>query len=454
MKHRLLLVILAAATVAFTMARADDEDDEDDQEFDYFSYFSRAHHNLTFGFRATQGAKVKFGNVGIIPSPTPAAAFSSDATANNVTRAYDNGVVAGDTYRNSTSAQPSEYDANGNVYSKPYQYYISSAPQVDANGVPVVLNGSQLTATTGQSLGYTPGTTRYYSIATPLQTANPGSVYFTQYSVDTEGASLNGHRNLSGGVELQAERLFTDPSKRFRFSLLAGVSLNGINSKQTGTVKSRLHILTDTYTFASPQDSNGVSLGVTSLPSTAAYPYTTPDTIAKTYTDALGNVQSYPYEQQPYLNIPTTGASRTETDTEDGADVDGIWEIKGSYLVFKVGPEVGANVTPNLTLNASAGFAAAYVGTNYSAIESTTIDDPTLSTPTITTGAVTSEVSKFLPGYYANLDASWSINERSGLFAGLAYESFTDYTQTNAGRSAKIDLGGNASLRGGLSIKF
>ena len=132
-----------------------------------------------------------------------------------------------------------------------------------------------------------------------------------------------------------------------------------------------------------------------------------------------------------------------------------MWEIKGSYFVVKLGPELGAAFTPNLTVNASAGFAAAYVGTNYTATESFTLTtDPTLPNQTFTTGAVTSWVSKVLPGYYANIDASWAINERSGLFAGLTYESFGDYNQDLAGRTAKIDLGGNASLRGGLNIKF
>jgi hypothetical protein len=451
MKLRLLLALLAAMTVVLAVSRADDDEEDDDQEFDYFAYFSRSHHNLTFGFRATQGAKVKFGNVGIIPSATPVAPFTSDQTANNVNRVYDNGAVFADGYRTS------EYDASGTtVISRPsvlntttgvvttINTYQTSSPQVDVNGAPVVLNGSQLTAITGNYLGFTPGTSRLYGINTPIQVGEggPGTVTFTQYSVDSLGESMDGHRNISGGVELQAERLFSDPSKRIRFSLLAGISLNGINSKVSGTVKGRLHIINDTYVIGT-------------LPALPVYPYATPDLGSVSYVDALGNTVTYPVEQSPYITLPTSPSARTETDSPDEVDVDGIWEVKGSYLVMKLGPQIDATVTPNLSFNASAGFAAAYAGTNFSAIETTTIaNDPTLAVPTITTGAVTSEVSKVLAGYYANFDANWAINERSGLFAGLEYESFSDYNQTLAGRTAKVDLSGNASLRGGLTIKF
>ncbi|HEY4300953.1 MAG TPA: hypothetical protein VGM73_08780 [Candidatus Didemnitutus sp.] len=446
MKHRLLLALLAAMTFALTVTRAEDDDEDDDQEFDYFSYFSRAHHNLTFGFRATQGAKVKFGNVGSIPSATPVAPFTTDQTANNVNRIYDNGVVLADGYR------ANEYNSAGAVISTPsvldpatgrvttINTYSTSASQVDANGIPVVKDGVQLVATTGTFLSFTPGTSRLYDIE--AQPTGTGTVTFTQYSVNSEGDSMDGQRNISGGIELHAERLFSDPSKRIRFSLLAGISLNGINSKVTGTVKGKLHVINDTYVIGT-------------LPS-PAYPYTTPDLGGTgTQTDALGNVITYPIEQSPYITLPTSSTARNETDDPTDVDVDGIWEVKGAYVVMKIGPQIDATVTPNLSFNASAGFAAAYAGTNFSAIETTTIaNDPSLPAPTITTGAVTSEVSKVLPGYYANLDANWAINERSGLFAGLEYESFTDYDQTLAGRTAKVDLSGNASLRGGLSIKF
>ena len=59
-----------------------------------------------------------------------------------------------------------------------------------------------------------------------------------------------------------------------------------------------------------------------------------------------------------------------------------------------------------------------------------------------------------MSGYYANLDATWAVNGRTGFFAGLSYEKSGDYTQTVGGRTAKIDLGTTAGVRGGLNIKF
>jgi hypothetical protein len=445
MNYRLLLAILATAIAALPALRAQAEDEDDDQEFDYFAYFTRAHNNLTFGIRATQGAKVKFGNLGTILPTTTVADFSADSTANNVARTYNNGAVGADSLRTAEINPPA-----GTVYS-----YISSVDgthryqtigkEVDGNGVPFVVNGAQITYVTGDFRAYQAGASRNYGFEKASQLVN-GNLLLTQYSVLTQGQGMEGKRNISGGVELQAERLFSEPSKRFRFGLVAGVSLNGINSKQLGTVKSTLRILTDSY-----------SLNGGTLPTGAVFPYTAPDKQPGAFNDSNGTLISIgnAVEASPPLLIPTTNTgNRTVVDDPDGAEVSGVWQVKGSYLVLRVGPEFSASFTPNLSFNASAGFSAAIVGTNYSATEMVTLTDPTLVNPTISTGEVTSSTSKFLPGYYANLDASWAVNERTGFYAGLSYESYGDFNETLGGRTARVDLGGSASVRGGLNIKF
>jgi len=439
MTHRLLPALLAAAALTAVTARAQSDDDED-QEYDYFAYFTRSHNNLTFGFRVTEGAKVKFGNLGSIPS----AATLPDLTSGPlVTRTYNNGAIGADAQRtpetDGSSVQKAGDPSRYQVYGK----------ALDATGTPVFgPDGSQVTYLTSEGVYYQADYSRSYGFNVASQYSN-GTITFNEYSVATQGAGFNGKQSPSGGLELTAEHLFTDPSKRFRFSLVAGVALNGINSKRSATVLGTLKNVSDVYSLQ----------GLAALPTSAVFPFTAPDYQYPSVNDINGipRVVVNGVEDSAPIYIgtadPTMAAKRTETDTVDGAEVTGIWEIKGSYLVLRLGPEVSASLTPNLSINASAGFAGAFVGTNYTAQESTVLADPTVLQNTISTSE-TSEAAKFLPGYYANVDASWAVNERTGFFAGVEYESLGDFTQTLNGRTAKIDLSGSGSVRGGLNIKF
>jgi hypothetical protein len=141
----------------------------------------------------------------------------------------------------------------------------------------------------------------------------------------------------------------------------------------------------------------------------------------------------------------------TNTPTLNGAQVSGLWKLRGAYFTLKVGPQVTANLTRSLSMNASLGLAGSYVGSTYSATESfvvTGIVNP------LTTGLETSVKNSFLPGYYADVDATWSLNERTGFFAGFSYDNLGSYNQSVGGRTAKIDLSATAAVRSGLSIKF
>lgn len=71
----------------------------------------------------------------------------------------------------------------------------------------------------------------------------------------------------------------------------------------------------------------------------------------------------------------------------------------------------------------------------------------------ITTTEQNSE-SKFLPGYYADVNVEWRANQTTGLFGGVSVQQLGDYDQTVGGRTAKIDLGNAVGIRGGISIRF
>jgi hypothetical protein len=63
-------------------------------------------------------------------------------------------------------------------------------------------------------------------------------------------------------------------------------------------------------------------------------------------------------------------------------------------------------------------------------------------------------MTKFLNGYYADLNLEWAANERTGLFGGFTAQKFDGYDQQVNGRTARIDLGSSVGLRGGVSIRF
>jgi hypothetical protein len=65
-----------------------------------------------------------------------------------------------------------------------------------------------------------------------------------------------------------------------------------------------------------------------------------------------------------------------------------------------------------------------------------------------------STTTRFLAGYFADLNLEWSLNETMGLFSGVTAQKLNDYEQKLGDRVAKIDLGNSVGIRGGVSIRF
>lgn len=423
LKYRLPLAIFATVTVAVSSLHAQADDDEED-EFSSLGFYSRSPQTLTVGMTLKQAPKVQFGGLGNVPSPLLAPA------AGAVGRTYMDGVVNYDAPRTYVAGDPkSEFSADGDKLSTTggrYKVYSS----VDTNVL------------TGDYLSYAPGVTRDWSYNNASQaTSNPGSIAFNIYSATSQGTSFAGSRSYTGGVELFADRAISDPSKRIHFSIVAGVSLSGISSSKAATVNSTLHTFTDLYSL------NGLAAPFTPLNSDNTSPtpgkiYTGPSYLTDSTTGVVTETTQV---------LGTLPSENTSSDLANGAQVTGLWKLRGAYFTLKVGPEVTAMLTHSLALNASAGVAGSYVGTTYSATESFSVVGVS---NVITNGLESSDRNVFLPGYYAKIDATWNLNERTGMFAGVSYDNLGEYSQTVGGRTAKIDLSATAGVRGGLSIKF
>lgn len=425
LKYRLPLALLATAALAFTSLRAQEDDDEE-EEFGSFGFLAGSPQSTSVSLKMTQGPKVQFGNLGNI----------SVNLAQTPNKAYMDGTVNKDQHR---------AFGFGNA---------GSAAELDVNGKPRELNlvGGRYQVTYTDSAGavvnadylaYANGLTRDWSYANESQAlTKPGYIAFNIYSARTQGESLLGSRGYSGGIEVSVAQKLTDPAKKIVFSLTAGLTLNGINSSKSGQVNSTLHTYTDYYSL------HGAAAPVSTITSeiVEGVRYTGPSGINTVITE--NGVNS--------LRETTTtisgNADLTETsDEEDGATVNGLWKLRGAYFTLKLGPQVTAKFTRSLGLSAGAGFAGTYVGTTYTSSESFSVEG--VSKP-IGFDPESSSVKKLLPGYYANIDATWTMNDRTDFFAGFSYDNLGNYSQTVGGRTAKVDLSSTAGVRGGLSIKF
>jgi hypothetical protein len=385
--------------------------------------------SVTVGFRVlTSGANVQFGKLGSIYGSIPITDRVAPASAGRVNRVYDNGSVGVDAPR------ASEVDANGVQKSVPGErfktYTTTTTPVLDENGVQV---GTKTDTVLSSDIpSYNPEVTRVWGYATPEQaTAENGYIAMSSYSATSDGGSFSKKEGMSIGVEMQFAHALRKFGKRVELSLVAGVAINGINSKTAGDVQSTLHTFTDYYSLH----------GQTAPPTSIAAPYSAP-----TPLDENGYEATVPLGATP-------DHSATPSAVVGAATVHGRWQIKGAYFMFRVGPSLRAQFTDRFGVSAGLGLAAAYAGTHYSAIE--TMEVPNVGTVlTNLANDQDSDATKFLGGYFADFNVDWAANDTLAIYGGVSAQKFGDYIQTLGERDARIDLGSSVGLRGGINIKF
>jgi len=385
---------------------------------------------VSIGFRMlSSGGKVSFGNLGSV-------AFDADVaplSAGLVDRVYDNGAVRTDV------ARLDEKDAAGNVTSTPGgRYAVFSTVTVNVTDSAGNVTGTQdVVVQTGDFRAYTPGLTRNWGYASATQLTGDGRLAMSTYSATSEGASALKESGASAGVEFQYVRHYSKPASRLQWGVLAGVTLNGINSKTAGTVVSTLNSRTDFY-----------SLGGATIP---AAPY-----FAPSFDDYLSSTGEVIRTDGLETTVPIVAAplSHVETSKPQGVEVDGNWQVKGAYFMVRLGPTIRTQLTNRLGVSASMGVAGAYTGTTYSVTE--TFQVPDIDGLIIGAGRGTELTSEteFLSGYYADVNVEWLATERTGLFGGFTAQKFDGYDQSVGSRTARIDLGSSIGLRGGVSIRF
>lgn len=365
------------------------------------------------------GGTVNFNNLGTIP-----AGIVPPISAGNVDRVYDNGTVHSDGLR------PNEVNAAGGQTSTPGGRYATYT---------TINDGTQVQS--GDYLSYTPGETREWQAYHQSQfDAMSGYVGFTNYSTTSEGGSVMDESGPAGGVEVQFERNIGRIGRRVTWGFVGALSLNSINSKAAGAIAATLNTHTDFYKIRDGYVAPSAPYGGPSY---------------NGLVDSDGNVvNQFGFETTvPISQIPD--ASKTsDTSVAGGATVNGQWQVKGAYFMFKVGPSFHAQFNDSFGVSGSVGFAGGYAGTQFSVTEAFVVPEIGVGQEPGGGGIDSSTATEFLTGYYADLTFEWAANQSTGLFGGITAQQLSAYDQKVADRIAHVDLGTAIGIRGGVSIRF
>jgi hypothetical protein len=382
-------------------------------------------HRFSVGVRIlSSGAKVDFQNLGSVPSNFTISPVSEGLK----NRSYTDGTVSVD------SLSSNEKDANGNQTSTPGGRYDVYSTDLDGNQI-----------LSGNYLSYTPGLTRQWTALSETQLAQmPGYVAFNIYSTTSDGVGASNKQGATGGVEFQLTRDIGRGSRYFQWSVLTGISLTDINGKTAGSISATLNTYTDYYSL------NGLTVPTNQL--------VNPSTVGITVNDGGVDRTVLTEFTVPLSNLPDSTLS-TDTAVAGGAAVNGRWQVKGAYMMVKLGPSLRTQLTDRLGLTASVGLAGGFAGTRYTASESFTVaslPDTNLELIDTENGStvVGSTTTKFLTGYFADVNLEWAANDAMGIFGGFSAQQLSDYEQKLGDRRARIDIGNSVGIRGGVSIRF
>ncbi|MBA4138387.1 MAG: hypothetical protein C0518_13845 [Opitutus sp.] len=381
---------------------------------------------LQFGVRMlSKGANVKFGNLGSV------ALRASGADANGNYN-YDNGRVSKDAARSPYETPYGFRQDNADTAVGTATLYGEDLGngRYAAHRVTRAEAGGPLTdVVVGEGVKYDPAYSREWAVNSASQ-IDGTLVRMSNFGARSDGATAEKDEGISGGVEMSLGRAIGKFGQKTEWGITAGVALNTLNAKTGGTVRSTLLTYTDIFRLSGP--ANGATGGPTFV-----------DFDTSTEANDNSNETTVPIGATPELTGQTSSLV-------GGVDVAGNWQIKGAYFLLRVGPTIRTQLSERWGLSASVGLAGAFAGSRYSVVEQITVPD--LAEPIIDDKFSTE--SKFLPGFYADLNVDWLATERTGLFAGVNMQQLGTYDQTVEGRTAKIDLGNAIGIRGGISIKF
>jgi len=380
------IAVFLAAGLTVLTALLHAQSDDDDDEMDFYPLVPSGNH-IRFGLRYIGGPKVSFGQLGNVPS----------------------NILVGDT----TTILNRTYNDG----------YVNINTRIDANGQPI-----------------NDGLTNSWKYNFSTQVTPDGNMSFHSYSASSLGAGLKGKSGSAAGWELQMGHSIGRIARKIDVSLVAGFSFSSMNAKTTGSVPATLNILTDVYSlYGQPPPAPPYT-----APSSTSFPFY--DANGNPVTNSDGTAVTDSRDSTTLLgNLPVKRSTSTGT-----TDVNGRWQIKGSYYTMRFGPMFQVPVTERLKLSLGLGVALAYVGSDYLVDETIILPD----TEAVVETKEQSARSKLLPCFYADADAEYWLTERTGVYLGTTYQKSGSFDQSLNGRTATIDLGSTYGIQSGISLRF
>lgn len=152
---------------------------------------------------------------------------------------------------------------------------------------------------------------------------------------------------------------------------------------------------------------------------------------------------------QGSFNVPGPLIGDTPTRTTASATVTGYQKLSGQLFTFRLGPFAEWNITPELSLAASAGVTLA----------PTTLDYDFSETYAIAGGGVYaanghSSRTALLYGPYAGAMLRYDFNKCWGVYVGARFQNLNDLNISNGGSSARLDQGVTLYATVGVTWKF
>ncbi len=367
----------------------------------------------------------------------------------------------------------------------------------------------------GEGLSYQDGQTRSWATNTEGQIDQAsGRVAYSDYGLESSGGSTEAESGSSAGVELGFEHLLNKPHAKLQWGFGGSVGIADINAKTSSAIKATLVRRTDYYALQNAAPGGSLILtGDPNLPystqnqfpeigrynavSSNGYFVTTNGNLVNSssqFVNAFGELlnssgsvvdpsSSDPALRDPVINDPAVNALVTNpinrestvplfnnpalsgeiTRDANAADVTGDWQIKGSYYALKLGPTFRYMFNDRFAIAGRAGVSINYIGSRFIVSERVTnlpagINSIAFNTADLLltdgTEKPENEINKFTFGGYVGIDAEYWVSDKTGFYAGLAYENLGSYKHTYRGRVAEIGGGSGTSVRFGIITRF
>ncbi len=370
---------------------------------DAILFMTEPKYTLSLGARSLSGVKTNFGGTGQVASELR----NGDATGHRVTRFYHDGAVGVD------KRTVTEDDGNGGTIN-----------------VPITPDG--LT-----------DNWRY----SDSRQANPdGTIAMHTYTADIlNGGPRTKNPSSSYGVELNVKRDGGKIGTRLNWSLIGGLSLNGMSSRLSAAEQATVTTVTDTYSL------NGASAPPAPYTSRISTNENAFDANGNPILDANGgNVTRLIDNTVLIADEPQTRATSVATTL---TNVTNRYRLKGAFFTFRAGPTLILPITQKLRATLSLGAAVVFAGSEYEVLQEFQPD-----TADVITDTVTDREAKLLPGYFADANMEYTLTDRAGIYAGAIYQGTGSYTQkietASANYQSKIDLSALSGFHFGMNVRF